>query len=160
SRPFDAARRSYDHSAWRFGSLMNTLLRSASTTTLCSVGYGSETTRIGATSPPTIGALSHPGGQDAGSAPCSTSRQPFSISIAWSLASKLGPPGIGQMLPSAGVSPGVGPLSEKTSKSAVAIMNLRIRLRVGDRSHADGTPRTPTLCADSAWLRTSVSHSE
>src|SRR5438093_1881991 len=51
---FDEARRSYDHTAWRFGSLTNTRLCSASTATLWSVGYGSETMRVGGTSPPAI----------------------------------------------------------------------------------------------------------
>src|SRR6266545_2774268 len=128
SRPLDAARRSYDHSAWRFGSLMNTLLRSESTTTLCSVGYGSLTTRIGATSPPAIVALSQPGGQEAGSASWSRSRQPFSSSSACSRASNVGAPGTGQIVPSGGVSPGMPPLNEKSSSPAVAMTSLRIRL--------------------------------
>src|SRR5439155_19738601 len=120
--PLDAARWSYDHSAWRFGSLMNTLFRSESTTTLCSVGYGSLTTRIGATSPPAIVALSHPGGQEGGSAPWSRSRQPFSRSIASSRASNVGAPGTGHIVPSAGVSPGMLPLSENSSTPALALM--------------------------------------
>src|SRR5205807_10374290 len=54
SDPFDATSRSYDQAAWRFGSLMNTRLCSVSTATLCRLGYGSATTRVGGTSPPAI----------------------------------------------------------------------------------------------------------
>src|SRR5450759_682378 len=54
SLPLEAARRAYDQSACRFGSLTKTRSLTASTATLWSVGYGSETTRVGGTSPPAM----------------------------------------------------------------------------------------------------------
>src|SRR6266508_1389391 len=125
SRPFDAASRSYDHSAWRFGSLMKTLLCSASTTTLCSVGYGSDTTRAGATSPPAIFAVFQPGGHESG-APASSSRQPFSRSRASSRASAIGDAGSGQMAPLTVSSPVPRPPTEMSISPAIARTSLRI----------------------------------
>src|SRR2546428_4437905 len=110
---------------------MNTRLRSESTTTLCSVGYGSLTTRTGATSPPAMVALSQPGGHRWISAATGwSSRHPFSSSSAWSRASNVGVPATGQMVPS--VSPDLLPLGASRSSPAHAIANLRITLLTED----------------------------
>src|SRR5258708_2238059 len=131
--PLDAASRSYDHSAWRLGSLKKTLLRSASMTTLCSVGYGSLMTRAGATSPPLIVAVFQPGGHDVAGGSSATSRHPFSRSMASSLASDRGDEGNGQMVPVAVGPPACRPPNESSSNPTVERMSLRMSLLVSGR---------------------------
>src|SRR5450759_2246650 len=82
SLPLEAARRSYDQSACRFGSLTKTRSLTASTATLWSVGYGSETTRVGGTSPPAMCADAQSGHACAAGAGVGSSRQPLSRSSA------------------------------------------------------------------------------
>src|SRR5262245_38768082 len=100
SAAFDAASRGYDQIACRLGSLMNTRSCSASTTTLCSVGYGSETTRVGGTSPPAIVADCHSGQACGAASACST--QPFSYSSASSVVSSSSAVTVAEDLVSAG----------------------------------------------------------
>src|SRR5437867_3349240 len=110
---------------------MNTLLRSASMTTLCSVGYGSDTTRIGGTSPPAIVAVSQPGGHESAALIASSSRQPFSRSSASSLASATEDDGVGQIAPSTFASPVCRPLTDSSISPATTMINLRIMSLVG-----------------------------
>ena len=105
---------------------MKTLSRSVSTTTLCSVGYGSETTRTGGTSPPAMVALSQPGGHDGASSASISSRQPFSRSSASSLASDIDEEGTGQIIPSRAESPVLKLPIDSSMSPAVAMMTLRI----------------------------------